>query len=276
MREKKIKNTILVIVATILAVLFILPLVWMVFTSFKTLGESISSSTLLPKVWTFENYSNLFNSASDVKILLWTFNTALITAVGTFLVIVVDILAAYALARLNVPGKKIILGIVIIALTIPGIVTLFPAFYMFKNFNLVDTYIPLILPYSAGTMGVFLIYNFLRSFPKELEEAAYLDGASQWDVLVKVIFPSIKPVVTTLAVITFLSIYNDYLWPSLVTNSNEMKTLTLGIATLIQGSNFVNPAAMMASTVVATLPALIIFLWANKYFVKGVTNSGIK
>ncbi|MES1051528.1 carbohydrate ABC transporter permease [Bacillus thuringiensis] len=276
MREKKIKNTILVIVATILAVLFILPLVWMVFTSFKTLGESISSSTLLPKVWTFENYSNLFNSASDVKILLWTFNTALITTVGTFLVIVVDILAAYALARLNVPGKKIILGIVIIALTIPGIVTLFPAFYMFKNFNLVDTYIPLILPYSAGTMGVFLIYNFLRSFPKELEEAAYLDGASQWDVLVKVIFPSIKPVVTTLAVITFLSIYNDYLWPSLVTNSNEMKTLTLGIATLIQGSNFVNPAAMMASTVVATLPALIIFLWANKYFVKGVTNSGIK
>ncbi|MGG5737285.1 carbohydrate ABC transporter permease [Bacillus cereus group sp. IBL03679] len=276
MREKKMKTTILVIVATILAALFILPLVWMVFTSFKTLGESISSSTLLPKVWTFENYSNLFNSSSDVKILLWTLNTALVTAVGTFLVIVVDILAAYALARLNVPGKKIILGIVIIALTIPGIVTLFPAFYLFKNFNLVDTYIPLILPYSAGTMGVFLIYNFLRSFPKELEEAAYLDGASQWDVLIKVIFPSIKPVVTTLAVITFLSIYNDYLWPSLVTNSNEMKTLTLGIATLIQGSNFVNPAAMMASTVVATLPALIIFLWANKYFVKGVTNSGIK
>jgi len=123
---------------------------------------------------------------------------------------------------------------------------------------------------------VFLIYNFLRSFPQELEEAAYLDGATQWQVLTKVIFPSIKPVVTTLGVVTFLAIYNDFLWPSLVTNSDEMKTLTLGVATLVQGSNFVNPAAMMASTVVATVPALLIFLWANKYFVKGVTNSGIK
>jgi multiple sugar transport system permease protein len=116
----------------------------------------------------------------------------------------------------------------------------------------------------------------LLSFPKDLEEAAYLDGASQWQILYHVIFPAIKPVAMTLAVITFLAIYNDYLWPSLVTNSNEMKTITLGIATLIQGSNFVNPAKMMASTVIATIPAVVIFLLANKHIVKSVTNTGIK
>ncbi|MEW8967969.1 carbohydrate ABC transporter permease [Exiguobacterium alkaliphilum] len=276
MRQKRLKSGILVAVASVLAVLFLFPLVWMVFTSFKTLSESLASASLLPNEWTLENYVSIFSASADSNMVQWTINTAIVTLIGTALVIFVDVLAAYALARLNIPGKKVILGIVVIALTVPGIVTLFPAFYLFKSADLLDTYAPLILPYSAGTLGVFLIYNFLRSFPKELEEAAYLDGATQWQVLTKVIFPTIKPVVTTLGVVTFLAIYNDFLWPSLVTNSDEMKTLTLGVATLVQGSNFVNPAAMMASTVVATVPALIIFLWANKYFVKGVTNSGIK
>jgi len=276
MRQKRTKSIILVTVASLLAVLFIFPLVWMVFTSFKTLSESLASASLLPREWTLANYASIFSASADSNMVQWTINTAIVTLVGTALVIFVDVLAAYALARLNIPGKKVILGIVVVALTVPGIVTLFPAFYLFKSVDLLDTYAPLILPYSAGTLGVFLIYNFLRSFPKELEEAAYLDGASQWQVLTQVIFPSIKPVVTTLGVVTFLAIYNDFLWPSLVTNSDEMKTLTLGVATLVQGSNFVNPAAMMASTVVATVPALLIFLWANKYFVKGVTNSGIK
>lgn len=276
MRQKRLKSGILVAIASVLAVLFLFPLVWMVFTSFKTLSESLASASLLPNEWTLENYVSIFSASADSNMVQWTINTAIVTLIGTALVIFVDVLAAYALARLNIPGKKVILGIVVIALTVPGIVTLFPAFYLFKSADLLDTYAPLILPYSAGTLGVFLIYNFLRSFPKELEEAAYLDGATQWQVLTKVIFPTIKPVVTTLGVVTFLAIYNDFLWPSLVTNSDEMKTLTLGVATLVQGSNFVNPAAMMASTVVATVPALLIFLWANKYFVKGVTNSGIK
>ncbi|MGG3467577.1 carbohydrate ABC transporter permease [Neobacillus pocheonensis] len=266
----------LLILATFIAILFLLPLIWMVFTSFKTLSESMASSSILPSQWTLENYTSIFSSVSDAPIFRWLFNTAFITVIGTIIVVIVDILAAYALARLSVPGKKVILGMIFLALAVPGIVTLFPAFYMFKSVNLLDTFIPLILPYTASTMGVFLIYNFLTSFPKDLEEAAYIDGASQPQILWHVIFPAIKPVAMTLGVITFLSIYNDFLWPSLVTNSNEMKTITLGIATLIQGSNFVNPAKMMASTVIATIPAVIVFILANKYIVKSVTNTGIK
>lgn len=266
----------ILILATIIAILFLLPLIWMLFTSFKTLSDSLASTSFFPSNWTLENYTSIFNSVSEAPIFKWLFNTAFITAIGTILVVVVDILAAYALARLNVPGKKVILGMILLSLAVPGIVTLFPAFYMFKSFNLLDTFVPLILPYTAGTMGVFLIYNFLISFPKDLEEAAHIDGASQWQILIHVIFPAIKPVAMTLGVITFLAIYNDFLWPSLVTNSNEMKTITLGIATLIQGSNFVNPAKMMASTVIATIPAIIVFLIANKYIVKSITNTGIK
>lgn len=269
-------NKVVLIVSIALSMLFLLPLLWMVFTSFKTLSESLSSSSLLPKSWTLDNYKNIFFESADAPIIRWLLNTAFVTLVGTLLVVFIDILAAYSLARLDLPMKRLFLGIIVLALTVPGIVSLFPSFFIFKNFSLIDTYIPLIFPYTSSTMGVFLIYNFLKGFPKDLEEAAIIDGATQWQVLRHVVFPSIKPVAATLAVITFLAIYNDFLWPSLVTNELEMKTITVGIANLITGSNFVNPARMMASTVVATIPALIIFVYANKFFVKSVTNTGIK
>ncbi|KQS45456.1 carbohydrate ABC transporter permease [Exiguobacterium sp. Leaf196] len=276
MRHKKTTTILLLTVASLLSIIFLLPLVWMILTSFKTLSDSLESASLLPKSWTLENYRLILNASSESPLLRWLLNTTIVTVLGTLLVLFVDVLAAYALARLQIPGRKIILAIVVIALTIPGIVTLFPAFYLFRQAELLDSYVPLIVPYAAGTLGVFLIYNFLRTFPKDLEEAAYLDGASQWQVLTKVILPTLRPIITTLGIVTFLAIYNDFLWPSLVTNEAEMKTMTLGIATLVQGSNFVNPAAMMASTVIATLPALLLFIWANRFFVKGITHSGLK
>lgn len=276
MKKKRIGTIVLIIVSIILAVFFILPLIWMVLTSFKTLSESIASSKLLPKIWTLENYVSLFKATSDTPIIRWLVNTAIVTMVGTLLTIVVDVLAAFALARLNVPLKKMFLTIIVIAMAVPGIVTLFPSYYIFRSLKLLNTYIPLTLPYTANVLGVFLIYNFLISFPKELEEAASIDGASYLDILIKVVYPSIKPVVMTLGIITFLTIYNDYLWPNLVVSNNTMKTVTTGIATLILGANFVNPAKMMASTVLAVIPAIIIFLAVNKYIIKGITNTGIK
>lgn len=275
MKSKK-KDITVTLISTGVALIFLLPIVWMIFTSFKELGESLSTSSLIPKSWTIENYTSIFGADADTPILTWLMNTAIVTTAGTALVVFVDVLAAYTLARLNLPGKKVFLSIVVGALTIPGIVTLFPAFFLFREVGYLDTYAPLILPYSAGTMGVFLIYNFLRDFPRDLEEAAIIDGASLWHILRHVIMPTIKPVVATLTVITFLAIYNDFLWPSLVTSSDDMKTATVGLANLIQGSNFVNPGKMMASTVVATVPALIVFIFANKYFVRSVTNTGIK
>lgn len=276
MKNKKINTVILIIISIVLAVLFLLPLIWMLLTSFKTLSESIGSSSLLPKIWTFESYKSIFASTSEAPIIRWLINTAFVTSVGTILTIFVDVLAAYSLARLNVPGKKIFLLIIIGAMAVPGIVTLFPSYYIFRTLKLLNSYVPLALPYSANVLGVYLIYNFLVAFPKELEEAASIDGASYIDILIKVIYPSIKPVIMTLGIITFLGIYNDYLWPNLVVNNNKMKTITTGLAALIQGANFINPAKMMASTVLAVLPAIVIFLMVNKYIVKGITNTGIK
>lgn len=276
MKRSKITTIALTLIAAIIAYFCLIPLLFMLMTSFKGLSESISSSSLFPKIWTLENYTSILSDVATAPIFRWMLNTALITGLGTLSVLAVDVLAAYALARLHMPFHKKIIGILIWVMTIPGIVTLFPSFYIFKNLNMLDGFLPLMLPYTANAMGVYLVYNFLKDFPAALEEAAIIDGASLVTILRKIIFPSIKSVVMTLGFITFLSIYNDYLWPSLIINSNEMKTITVGIGSLVLGANFVNPGIMMAATVFAVFPALALFLLVNKYIVKGVTNVGIK
>lgn len=274
--KKNISKILLLMMACIIAYLFLLPLLFMVFTSFKGVAESVTSTTLLPKEWTFENYIELFHNTDTSPVIQWLINTAIITICGTTLRITTSVLAAYALARLNVPGKKIILIGLIWAMAIPEIVTYFPLFYIFKQIGGLNTYWALILPSGSGVMCIYLIYNFLIDFPKELEEAGLVEGANIFQILWHIVLPSVKPVVITQAFITFLGLYNSYLWPSLVINKNETRTITLGIAALVLGENYTNPGMMMASTVVSVIPVMIIFIFANKYIVKGFTHSGIK
>ena len=274
--KKNISKILLLMMACIIAYLFLLPLLFMVFTSFKGVAESVTSTTLLPKEWTFENYIELFHNTDTSPVIQWLINTAIITICGTALRITTSVLAAYALARLNVPGKKIILIGLIWAMAIPEIVTYFPLFYIFKQIGGLNTYWALILPSGSGVMCIYLIYNFLIDFPKELEEAGLVEGANIFQILWHIVLPSVKPVVITQAFITFLGLYNSYLWPSLVINKNETRTITLGIAALVLGENYTNPGMMMASTVVSVIQVMIIFIFANKYIVKGFTHSGIK
>jgi len=274
--KKNISKILLLMMACIIAYLFLLPLLFMVFTSFKGVAESVTSTTLLPKEWTFENYIELFHNTDTSPVIQWLINTAIITICGTALRITTSVLAAYALARLNVPGKKIILIGLIWAMAIPEIVTYFPLFYIFKQIGGLNTYWALILPSGSGVMCIYLIYNFLIDFPKELEEAGLVEGANIFQILWHIVLPSVKPVVITQAFITFLGLYNSYLWPSLVINKNDTRTITLGIAALVLGENYTNPGMMMASTVVSVIPVMIIFIFANKYIVKGFTHSGIK
>ena len=274
--KKNISKILLLMMACIIAYLFLLPLLFMVFTSFKGVAESVTSTTLLPKEWTFENYIELFHNTDTSPVIQWLINTAIITICGTALRITTSVLAAYALARLNVPGKKIILIGLIWAMAIPEIVTYFPLFYIFKQIGGLNTYWALILPSGSGVMCIYLIYNFLIDFPKELEEAGLVEGANIFQILWHIVLPSVKPVVITQAFITFLGLYNSYFWPSLVINKNETRTITLGIAALVLGENYTNPGMMMASTVVSVIPVMIIFIFANKYIVKGFTHSGIK
>lgn len=276
MRKKKLKTVILLIVAAVIAYMFLLPFMFMFFTSFKSLGEALTSTTLLPKTWTIKNYTQVITNTSNSPIGRWLINTIIVTVIGTALRLVTSTMAGYSIARLNVPFRRALIVGIIWAMAIPEIVTIFPLFYIFKEAQLVNTYWPLILPSGSGVVVIYYVYTFLRDFPKELEEAAYIDGASVMKILTKVIVPSIKPVLITQGFITFLGLYNNYLWSSLVISSTKMQTLTLGIAALTLGENASEPGLMMSATVITVLPVLIIFMFANKYIVSGFTRSGIK
>ncbi|WP_308161934.1 carbohydrate ABC transporter permease [Bacillus sp. ISL-75] len=267
----------IVILAIIVGLIFIVPILWMLATSFKTDQEAFTAGLKwIPKVFTLENYQYSLAGNSDTPVLQWMGNSLFVGIVGTLIVLVVDTLAAYGLARLDVPFKKLLISIFIGSLTIPWVITFLPLYMEFNKLGLLDTYAVLILPYSANAFGVFLLYQYFRGFPKELEEAAFLDGANKWQVFVKIVLPSARPVIWTLAIFTFMGIYNDFLWPLVTTNSPEMRTITTGIAIMQQGSFVSSPGRLMALTSIATIPAVLLFIIGQRSFIKGVNQSGIK
>jgi multiple sugar transport system permease protein len=275
--QSKTFKIIMVIVAIIVGLIFIVPILWMLATSFKTDQEAFTAGIKwLPEVFTLENYQYTLAGNTDTPVLKWMGNSLFVGFVGTLIVLFVDTLAAYGLARLDVPFKKTLISIFIGSMTIPWVITFLPLYMEFSALGLLDTYAVLILPYSANAFGVFLLYQYFRGFPKELEEAAFLDGANKWQVFVKVVLPSARPVIWTLAIFTFMGIYNDFLWPLVTTNSPEMRTITTGIAIMQQGSFVSSPGRLMALTSVATIPAVLLFIIGQRSFIKGVNQTGIK
>ncbi|MDM5338521.1 carbohydrate ABC transporter permease [Fictibacillus enclensis] len=267
----------LILIAVILGILFLIPMVWMVATSFKTDTEALSSMSLFPKHFTLDNYVyTLLGQGLDVPILRWLFNSLFVGICGSLLVVIIDAMAAYGLARLNVPFKKILFPMFISTLMIPWVITFIPLYLQFGNMGWLNTYAALIFPYTANAFGVFLLYQFFRGFPKALEEAAVIDGANKWQVFVRIVLPSAKPMLWTLGIFTFMTIYNDFLWPLVSTNSIELRTITTGIAIMQQGSFVSSYGKLMALTTLATLPMLAIFLVGQRQFIKGITQTGIK
>ncbi|HZG78274.1 MAG TPA: carbohydrate ABC transporter permease, partial [Paenibacillus sp.] len=151
-----------------------------------------------------------------------------------------------------------------------------PMYLEFNAFGLINTYYALILPYTAYAFGVFLLYQFFVSFPKEIEEAARIDGANKWQVYASVLLPSSVPILTTLGIFTFMGIYNDFVWPLYATTSPDMRTITAGIAMMAHGSYTQAYGKLMAMTTIAALPVLLVFIFGQRSFVRAITQSGIK
>lgn len=183
-------------------------------------------------------------------------------------------LAAYAFARMQFRGRDILFLLYLGTLMIPGQVTIVPLFILMKYLNWVDTYQALILPGSFTAFGTFLLRQFFLSIPFELEDAARIDGCSRFGMYWRIILPLSGPALATLAIFTFIQQWNNFLWPLIVTNSDSMKTLPLGIA-MFQTQNGTQWHLMMAASAIAIVPTLILFIFAQKYFVKGITLSGM-
>jgi multiple sugar transport system permease protein len=275
----KTRQTLLILLATVVGIIFIVPVIWMITISLKSDVEAfLPSLSFIPNEPTLVNYTDaLQGGALNVPILRWINNSILVSVVGTILVLAIDALAAYGLARLDVPFKKILMPVFLSTLMIPNIIWFVPQYVLFQDLGLIGSYPAFYLPFTGSAFGVFLLYQFFRGFPKELEEAAHIDGANKWKIFISVLLPSAKSIMATLAVLTFMGIFNDYIWPFYASGGNDtMQTLTSGIAVMTQGSYVNAPNKMMALSTIATIPVLIVFLLAQKSIVRGITQSGIK
>ncbi|MBA2941499.1 carbohydrate ABC transporter permease [Paenibacillus sp. CGMCC 1.16610] len=246
--------------------------------SFKTDVEVMAPVFhLLPQEFTWDNFHTIFVGGDvEVPIFRWIFNSFFVGFAATFLVILLDTMAAYALTKLDLPFKKTLIALFVGSLMVPGIISFLPQYLNFSNLNLINTYYVLILPYSGGALGVFLLIQFFQSFPIEIIEAAKMDGANKWHVFTSVLLPSSVSIVTTLAIFTFMGVFNDYVWPFFTVTDLEMRTLTAGIAVMATGSFVQSYGKLMALATLSTLPTLLIFLIGQRQFIQSITATGVK
>lgn len=259
----------------LLAVLFAAPLFWMVSTSLKSTAEVSSTRlTLLPQEVTTEGYRRILG-ASQTPVALWFLNSILAATLQTLLILATASLAAYALARLDFPGRRVLTGVVLATLFVPPISLLVPNYVIVARFGWLDSLTAVVVPGAAGAFGVFFLRQFFLSLPGELEEAALIDGANRFTIFRSIILPLSKPALATLALLAFLTNWNDFLWPLYVLFSADRLTLQPGLSTL-QSAYTTDYATIMAGGVIASIPVLVLFVLTQRFVIEGVSRSGLK
>jgi multiple sugar transport system permease protein len=259
-----------------LTLLYLAPILWMFLTAFKTEEESAASPpTGLPSQWSTEALDTIFASSAQTPVPRWFLNSV-IAALGTGIVVLVTAApAAYALARFEFAGKRLVLGGIIATLFVPPIIFLAPNYEIVEALGWLDSLPAVIFPVAAGAFGVFFLRQFFIGLPRDLEEAALLDGASRFQVFFRIVLPLSKPALATLFLLSVLTNWNDFLWPLYVLFNPEHLTLSPGLG-LLQGANQTNYALLMAGGLVASLPILLLFSIAQRYIIEGVSRSGLK
>ena len=272
--KKPIIGSVLLNVALVLgAAVTLMPLVWMVAASFMSVGEANSlPPRLLPRDPTLENYTALFTRLDFLRNFT---NSAVVTILATVLSVLVNSLAGYAFAKLPFAGREKLFRTLASALVVPAQVGMLPLFLMMRELGLVNTYAGVIVPYLASIFGIFLIRQYALSVPDDLLDAARIDGAGEFRIFRMVALPIIKPILVTMAAFTFLSAWNDFMWPLIVLSDSEMYTLPVALANLV-GEHVQDTELMMAGSVVTILPALVVFLIFQRTFVTGIMAGGVK
>jgi len=255
-------------------VLLVGPFLWMLLGSFRPDRElKVVPPAWLPQDPTLDNYRTLF---SRLDFVTYFTNTAVVAVTITLGNLVFCSMLGYALAKLHFPGKKVIFGLVLGTLMVPGIVTFVPLFVLVSNLGMVNTLPGLIFPFLAGPFGVFLMRQFFQSLPDELIHAARVDGAGEWRIFRSIMLPLCKPALATLGILTFLTSWNMFLWPLVVAQSEEKYTLPVALAIYAVGENRSDYGLLMAGSVVIIVPVLLVFLALQRHFVQGIAMTGIK
>jgi multiple sugar transport system permease protein len=261
------------------ALLMIAPFLWSISTSLKQPGDVFAyPPRFLPDPVTFQNYVDVFTKLTFGRYFL---NSVIVTGSVVILNVLFGTAAAYAFAKLRFPGRDAIFFLLLLTLMVPFQVNLIPLYkIMVELHNAIppigaDTYFGIVAPSAIQVFGIFLMRQFLRSIPYEILESARMDGASEWRILRSIVFPVARPGMATLAIFTFLGAWNDFLWPLIVTNSDEMRTMPVGLA-LLARKNASNWGDTMAGTVLTAAPLILMFLVLQRRFIEGLTAGSVK
>ncbi|GGZ24105.1 carbohydrate ABC transporter permease [Streptomyces nitrosporeus] len=263
---------VLLAVALVLTALWLLPLAWALATSLKPEAETATT----PLEWigsrvTFEAYSKVWESGDVTR---WLMNSAYISVMTTVLTVLTCAMAAYGFTRTDFRGRRLLYALVLAGIMVPPQVLIAPLFREMVQLGLVDTYWGVILPQVAVPAMVFILVKFFEGVPRELEEAAFVDGAGRWRVFWTIVMPLSRPVLAAVAIFTFISTWNNFLWPFLVTTDPNGMTLPVGLAN-VQSSFGVRYAQIMASLVIAGLPLLLVFALFQRQIVRGIAHTGL-
>jgi multiple sugar transport system permease protein len=270
--KRKFTNSGIFAILLVLTVLWLIPLAWALDTALKPENET----TTVPLTW-FSSHFNLNAfastlSASDLP--RWYFNSILTSVAIALATVVLASMAAYAFSRIPFHGRGVLFWIILAGIMIPGQVLIVPLFALMQSFGLVDTYLGIILPQIASPFAVFIFKQFFDGIPRDYEEAALMDGANRFRVYWQVLLPLAKPAVATVAILTFVASWNNFIWPFIVITDTKMMTIPVGLAT-VQTSYGIRYAQIMASALLGGLPAVIVFLFFQRQIVEGLAG-GLK
>jgi len=255
-----------------LALVMLVPLLWMLVTSLSTLAETRRFPPALPSSLHWSNYAQAWTQAPFAR---WMLNSMIVSVTCVVSNLVFCSLAGYAFARISFPGSQVLFVATLATLMVPFQVVMIPTLLIVKHLGLVDTLPALIVPNLVTPFGIYLLRQFFVTLPIELEEAAIMDGAGRLRLLSTILLPLMGPPLSTLAVLTFLSVWNDFLWPLVVLSSPENMTVQLGLSSF-QSAHFTNWPVLMAGTLMSQLPVLLLFLVGQRYFVRSIATTGIK
>ena len=254
-------------------VLTIAPLVWMVCASLMPAGDANTyPPPFFPRTVTFEHYRTLFTRLDLARSF---FNSALITLLATLGSVIFVSMAGYAFAKLPFRGREPLFRGLSLALLVPAQVGMLPLFLLLREMGLVNTYVGAIIPYLASVFAIFMVRQYALSLPDELLDAARVDGAGELRIFWSIVLPVIRPILVTLAAFTFLSAWNDFMWPLIVLSDGAKYTLPVALASLV-GEHVQDTELMMAGSVVTTLPALLVFLMFQRIYVRGILAGSLK
>ena len=250
-----------------------MPFLWAVLASFKPEPEILAyPPTILPQKWVIDEYLEI---ARDIPFLRILGNTAFFACGVVFCQLLFDSATAYALTKIKIPGRRVILLVILGTLMVPPQITLVPSYLILDKLGWLDTFQGLIIPRATSAFGIFLLVQFFRSIPDDFVDAARIDGASEFQVLARIMIPMAKPAWATIAIISFMANWNDFLWPLIVMQKFTNMTLPVALA-LFRGQHNVQYGLAMAGSVISMIPVLILFLFAQRYFVEGTVLSGLK